>query len=128
MKQSKKYLIICTVFYSFQLSAQHDIDGSRNVNSSSQGVNILPGSYHNIQLTTAGWSGSHALLFNAYKNVSQVSGNLSKTGNTKYSNSVGSFRGGAGAIMFFGNGGTMDFLMSPSSTGINNDVVWGTPK
>ena len=83
--------------------------------------------YTKTQFAEYTWSGSHAILFNAYKNYS-VSGGLSTLGNTRYANDVGAYRGGAGSIMFFGNGGIMDFLISPNSTGKDTDINWGTPK
>ena len=46
----------------------------------------------------------------------------------KYANDVGAHGGGTGAIMFFGNGGTMDFLISPTSSGEGTSVNWGIPK
>lgn len=79
-----------------------------------------------IQLAVHDWSGSHGLLFNAYKQTT-VSGSLGATGNTKYANNVGNYGGGAGAIMFYGNGGSMGFYISPASTGQDQDVNWGNP-
>ena len=86
-------------------------------------------SYTKFQFAEHTWSGSHAILFNAYKNVT-VSGSLGATGNTKYANNQGNYGGGAGAIMIYGNGGTMDYLISPAAgaTGKNTDISWGTPK
>ena len=86
-------------------------------------------SYTNIELATHSWSGSHALLFNANKNVT-VNGSLGATGNTKYSNNQGAYSGGAGGIFFFANGGVMDFNISPASgsTSAGTNVSWGTPK
>ena len=87
-----------------------------------------PGSgWSKTQLAEHGWSGSHAILFNAYKDIN-VNGSLLSTGNTKYTYNAGPYVGGAGSIMFFGNGGNMDFLISPISTGKDTDVNWGTPK
>jgi hypothetical protein len=84
-------------------------------------------SYTKIELAQHDWSGSHALFFNAYKSIS-VSGSLLSAGNTKYANSAGSYGGGAGAIIFNGNGGSMYFCISPVSTGLDQDINWGTPK
>ncbi len=84
-------------------------------------------SYTRTQLAEHIWSGSHGLLFNSYKSIT-VSGGLSTYGNTKYSNDVGPHGGGAGAIMFFGNGGVMSFYVSPASTGKDSNVAWGSPK
>ncbi len=83
--------------------------------------------YTKIQLTTHDWSGSHGLLFNAYQNIT-MNGGLATTGNTKYANDASRFGSGAGAIMFFGNGGAMDFMVSPASTGKDTDVNWGMSK
>jgi len=59
-----------------------------------------------------------------------VSGSLAKTGNTRYSNNQGNYGGGAGAVMFFANGGIMDFYITPSSGSTSKDqnITWGTPK
>ena len=84
-------------------------------------------SFTKTQIAEHSYSGSHGILFNAYKQI-DATGSLSKTGNTKYANNVGSYSDGAGAIMFFGNGGTMQFLISPVSTGKGTNVNWGTPK
>jgi len=83
--------------------------------------------YSKTEITEHSWSGSHGVLFNAYKKI-DVSGSLSETGNTKYANNEGAYSGGAGAIMFMGNGGTMHFMVSPESSGKDTDVNWGTPK
>ena len=83
-------------------------------------------SYTNIQLADRDWSGSHAILFNAYTSSSFVNGSLATTGNTKFYNDKGSFSGGAGGIFFDGNGGTMHFRISDASTGKGNDINWGT--
>ena len=83
--------------------------------------------YTKFQFAEHTWSGSHAILFNAYKQIS-VSGGLGTTGNTKYANDFGAYGGGAGAIMFSGNGGIMDFFVSPGSTGAHTNITWGIPK
>ncbi|MEO0473498.1 MAG: hypothetical protein AAF206_28050, partial [Bacteroidota bacterium] len=90
--------------------------------------NTASTTYTRFEAATKTWGGSHALLFNAYMSGTQVSGGLDKFGNTKYFNHVGAYGGGAGSIMFFGNGGMMDFLISPTSTGKNTNVNWGIPK
>jgi hypothetical protein len=74
------------------------------------------------------WSGSHAILFNSYAGSSQVAGGLSSFGNTKYANGPGSYTSGAGAIMFFGNSGLLNFYITPPSTGQDENITWGTPK
>ncbi|MEL7146161.1 MAG: hypothetical protein AAFO69_07320 [Bacteroidota bacterium] len=79
------------------------------------------------QLTEHAWSGSHGILFNAYKNIT-TNGPLYALGNTRYANNVGANYGGAGSIMFMGNGGTMDFYITNSSTGKDTDINWGIPK
>ena len=86
-------------------------------------------SYTKIQLAQHDWSGSHALLFNAYRSIN-VSGSLATTGNTRYANNQGAYGSGAGAIMFFANGGLMDFFISPAAgaSGKDTDIAWGTPK
>ncbi len=92
-------------------------------------ISITKTNYTKIQLATHDWSGSHGILFNAYKNIT-ASGRLSTPGNTYYANNQGSHFGGAGAIMFFGNGGQMNFLISPASGSSSQDtgIDWGTPK
>jgi hypothetical protein len=79
------------------------------------------------QLTSTPWGGQHGLLFNAYKSPTLVNGPLSTLGNTKHSNDA-SFGSGAGAIMFLANGGNMEFFISNSSPGPNQNVTWGLPK
>lgn len=83
--------------------------------------------YTRFQFAEHTWSGSHAILFNAYKSVS-VSGSLLSTGNTKYANHAGSYGNGAGGVIFNANGGGMHFVISPISMGAGTDVNWGTPK
>ncbi|WP_421762855.1 LamG domain-containing protein [Ekhidna sp.] len=80
-----------------------------------------------IQFVRHGWSGSHGILFNSYYN-STVNGSLAATGNTFHANSEGSHTTGAGAIMFFSNGGTMDFRISEKSPGADQAIDWGVPK
>ena len=114
-----------------RFSAALDIGIPRNSNGSSDGLNIhsgAGGNYTNIQFAETSYSASHAMLFNAYKPQTGVSGNLSATGNTKFANDPGDHGNGAGAIMFFGNGGNMEFFVSPASSGKNSDVSWGGPK
>nr|WP_321450317.1 hypothetical protein [uncultured Carboxylicivirga sp.] len=81
--------------------------------------------YHSIQLATHSWAGSHGLLFNCYKSVVK-DGSLRS--NTKYTNDRGSYSGGAGSIFFWGNGGTLDFCISPASEGADEIIDWGDPK
>lgn len=83
--------------------------------------------YTRTQLAEHFWGGTHALLFNAYKQIT-VNGTLAETGNSRYAKAPGAYGGGAGAIMFIGNGGTMDFYISPQSTGAGSGVNWGDPK
>jgi|GEM_PF-4535608 len=105
-----------------------DIGPARNPNSAQIGLNTGSSSVTNIQLVHTGWSGSHGILFNAYMSATQVNGNLATLGNIKYANDVGNYSGGAGSIMYFGNGGNMDFYISPASTGKNTNIAWGTAK
>ena len=139
--KTKLLFIVITVFIFQNLLAQNgeDIGHPRHPNSSAYGLNInaptpstgtglYAGNYTNMQLVQRAWSGSHAILFNAFASQNPIVGALNATGNTKFANDVGAYSGGAGAIMFFGNGGTMDFLISQSSTGADTDINWGTPK
>ena len=112
----------------FRTMSYLDVGGARNSLAEKQGINTLSTSYTNLNFAAKTHSGSHAILFNAYTPATQVTGSLKTVGNSKYANNVGNYSGGAGAIMFFGNGGTMDFLISPSSTGKDQSVDWGTPK
>jgi hypothetical protein len=110
-----------------------DIGLSRPALSTNYGLNIhkvigASPSYTNIQLIEKDWSGSHAILFNSYAGSSQVAGGLSSFGNTKYANGPGSYTSGAGAIMFFGNSGLLNFYITPPSTGQDENITWGTPK
>jgi len=82
----------------------------------------------NIQLATRTWSASHAILLNAQTSPTFVNGGLDATGNTKFANNVGSYGGGAAGIFYNGNGGTMHFRISETSTGAGTDINWGTPE
>ncbi|MEQ9403978.1 MAG: hypothetical protein RIM99_10350 [Cyclobacteriaceae bacterium] len=110
------------------ISAAQDFDGPRPTGSSSNGINIANFYNTNIQLTAHTHSASHGILFNSYKPSTTISGSLGALGNTKHSQGAGAYSGGAGAIMYYGNGGTMQFLISETSPGANTDVVWGVPK
>jgi hypothetical protein len=81
-----------------------------------------------IQLTHLGWGSHHALLFNAFKSLTEVNGDLRAYGNTKHQYDIGPYGSGAGAIMFLGNGGGFDFLLSGNSTGAGQNIDWGVPK
>jgi hypothetical protein len=105
-----------------------DIGDSRNSGSAPIGLNLSKTYDTNIQLTHDTWSGSHAILFNSYRNATNITGNLETPGEIRYANDPGAYDGGAAAIMYFGNGGIMDFLISPVSTGADSSVTWGTPK
>lgn len=112
-------------------SGMIDIGMSRPASAYTEGLfvkGVDGNGYASIQLATKSWSGSHAILFNAYKSSSQVSGSLASVGNTKFTHNVGNYSGGAGAIMFFGNGGGMNFYISQTSTGVETNVNWSTPK
>ncbi|MBL7716425.1 MAG: tail fiber domain-containing protein, partial [Bdellovibrionales bacterium] len=80
--------------------------------------------YDFTELAQNSWGGSHGILFGAYKKSSQIAGDLFTTGNTAYYAGPGSYSYGAGGIRFLANGGQMDFMISPVSTGANNDVAW----
>lgn len=131
----KKVLAVLVLLVSVSTAAAQihettyvDIGNARSVNSASIGLNLSHSSHTNIQFADDGWSASHAILFNAYRNSTNLTGSLATVGETKYSHNVGNYNNGAGAIMYFGNGGTMDFLISPASTGEDSDIDWGTPK
>ncbi|WP_461639601.1 hypothetical protein [Labilibaculum euxinus] len=99
------------------LDVSGDIEGTS--------FNVRKTSYTQMQFATYDWSGSHAILFNSYKEITK---NGPIYMNSKFSNDMGSYSSGAGAIMFMGNGGTMNFYISPRSTGKGDDVEWGIPK
>ncbi len=110
------------------------IDGRMQISNSLTAGRIIgsafetkKSSYTKFELALHDWSGSHGLLFNAYKSIS-ANGSLLTTGNTKYANNVGRYGGGSGAIMYFGKGGAMHFCISPASTGIDQDIDWGETK
>lgn len=106
-----------------------DIASSRPTNANAEGLFLYGGYNTSFQLTSSGWGASHAILFDAYKNASQPAvGGLLGTGNAKFTHGAGPYGGGAGMINFYGNGGTMDFVISPISTGAGNDINWGAPK
>lgn len=127
---SYKFDVIGTARISqkLKLDAGIDIGASRNVLSSGIGINLASSGVTNIQITHDTWSGSHGILFNAYHSSPNPSGNLATLGNTKYANDVGSHNSGAGAIMYFGNGGKMGFYISPVSTGQDSLVDWSGEK
>lgn len=81
----------------------------------------------NFQFASKSWSSSHAILFNAYKNATQSNGNLAVDGNTKYA-TAGDYNRGAAMIHYYGHNGGMGFYISGTSTGIDDDISWGTPK
>ena len=117
-----KATLIC-LFISITLTVQAQWTGT-SLEFTSSGT-----PYTKFQFAEHTWSGSHAILFNAYKSVT-VNGSLGAPNNTKYANNQGNYGGGAGAIMFFGNGGTMDFMISPAAgaSGGGTGINWGTPK
>jgi len=113
-------LLIATLICVYKSNAQSWVGTSLEFTS--------PGTtYTKFQFAEHTWSGSHAILFNAYKSIG-VNGSLLSTGNTKYANNVGAYGGGAGAIFYNGNGGGMYFCISPSSTGIDTNIDWGGVK
>lgn len=81
----------------------------------------------NFQFASKTWSSSHAILFNAYKSATQSNGNLAVDGNTKYA-TAGDYNRGAAMIHYYGHNGGMGFYISGTSTGIDDDILWGTPK
>ncbi|MFV1883185.1 MAG: hypothetical protein ACMZ7B_01650 [Balneola sp.] len=105
-----------------------DVGINRNAIASNVGLNLGHTPYTNINITHDTWSGSHGILFNAYQADPNPSGGLDVYGNTKFSNDVGAYNSGAGAIMYYGNGGTMKFYVTPASSGKDSLVSWGTPQ
>ncbi|MEP3387832.1 MAG: hypothetical protein ABJO02_06575 [Reichenbachiella sp.] len=108
-----------------------DIGLARPTSSYSEGLFVKGADgngYASIQLATRSWSGSHAILFNAYKSPTMVNGGLGSVGNTKFTHNVGNYGGGAASIFYTGNGGVMSFHVSQASTGAGTDVNWGTAK
>ena len=124
MKSILSFLLIMNIL----LVSSQDFDGPRRSGSATDGINITPYYNTNIQLTSHTHSASHGILFNSYKSNSTVSGGLGATGNTRFANGEGSYEGGAGAILFYGNGGNMDFLISPISSGTDNAIDWSGTK
>ena len=106
-----------------------DIGVARPSNAEDIGlyVNDTATVHNSLQLVEHTNSNSGGLLFNAYKDV-QVSGPMSKNGNTRYTGSPGSWQNGAGMIEFWGNYGSMHFFVSPKSTGMGNTIDWGGAK
>ena len=84
------------------------------------------GDLTNIQLTERDWGASHALAFNAYRPVTLVNGGFDTPANMRYSTDAGGNSNGAGMIQFTGNGGYMDFLISPASPGKNLAINWNS--
>lgn len=82
-----------------------------------------------FQFARNDWSGSHAILFNAYMDVS-ANANLFATGNTKYANDAGDHANGAGGIFFNANYGNLIIGISPATptNGKDSHIDWGTPK
>ncbi|MDO8469391.1 MAG: hypothetical protein Q7S84_00005, partial [bacterium] len=81
--------------------------------------------------TGYGWGATHGVLYGAYKNRCttpncMTPGGLDATGNTKYYRD-NTFGFGAAASIFTANGGVWNFYVSPASTGMGQDVVWGQP-
>jgi hypothetical protein len=65
----------------------------------------------------------HEILFGA----TRTKGSDWLNNSAAYTHNAGSYNSGAGAIRFVGNGGQMDFFISPVSTGAGNKVEWGSP-
>lgn len=93
----------------------------------SGGIGLTKTTYTDFNIAVNDWSGSHGLLFNCYKAPTQVSGGLGTYKNILYSNAVGAYSGGAGAIVYYGNGGVMDFLISDPASAINDFAIWQAP-
>jgi|694.fasta_scaffold06233_9 hypothetical protein len=110
-----------------RFNAGLDVGGARNSNSSLGSLTVIDhtvGNYNSFQFAQSGFGGSHAILFNGFKAATQVNGDLTAIGNIKYANDVGPYSSGAGMIHFLGNGGRMDFYISPESTGTNTNINW----
>ncbi|MFN7373290.1 MAG: hypothetical protein ACK5SK_13495, partial [Cyclobacteriaceae bacterium] len=104
------------------LSAVSQVWVNSNISTT---INDGSGTY--TQVTHHAWGNHHALFFNAYRTPS-INGDLFATGNSKYVYSAGAYGNGAGAIMFLGNGGRMDFFVTEASPGANQNIAWGTPQ
>jgi hypothetical protein len=121
MKNTYRILVVLIGFMTYQ-SSNAQTWGETSLEHTSPGT-----AYTKFQFAEHTWSGSHAILLNAYKSVS-VSGSLGAVGNTRYFNNAGPYGGGAAAIMYYGNGGGMGFYISPASTGKDQNISWGKPK
>lgn len=119
------------VYGQMKTSGLIDIGLDRPTDASTEGLFIkgVDGTGHSsINLATRGWSGSHAILFEAYKSLTQVNGSLYSTGNTKFTHSQCGYSGGAGGLIYNAHGGAFSFVISGESTGSGNDITWGTQK
>jgi hypothetical protein len=75
----KKVLAVLVLLVSVSTAAAQihettyvDIGNARSVNSASIGLNLSHSSHTNIQFADDGWSASHAILFNAYRNSTNL--------------------------------------------------------
>lgn len=115
-------LLVVILLLLNNLSAISQVWVNSNVSTT---INDGSGTY--TQLTHHAWGNHHALFFNAYRTPS-INGDLFVTGNSKYVYGAGHHGNGAGAIMFLGNGGRMDFFVTEASPGANQNIAWGTPQ
>ncbi len=102
-------------------SEKFEVKGNQKISGS---LSMAKSSSTDIQFASDGTGAAHALFFNAYKGTD----NGWIANSTHYSNNVGSHRNGAGGIVFYGNGGSLDFLISEESEGVGQQVDWGSTK
>ena len=85
----------------------------------------LDDGYDHTDLSQNAWGGSHTLAFGAYQGAS-VPGPSDSTGWFQNSQNAGAYAYGPALMEYVANGGAWNFFIGPASTGVGQNVVWGT--
>lgn len=115
----KSLLLLSTMLFAGPLQAQMWNGTSTPTTTTGDGTSI--------QLAHIPWGSHHGILFNAKVKAVLNNGDLLSGNNIEYKYAAGPYGIGAGAILFLGAGGNMDFFVSGASTGANQPVNWTTP-
>lgn len=119
--QNKKKILVLTLLIVIQISVYAQMWEGGNQTTTINGGTSFQAAHSN-------WGNQVGLLFNSYS-MGPDAGFLNVTsGTVKNRFEAGNYQNGAGAIIFTGNGGGMEFFIGDVSAGVGSTVTWGTPK
>jgi hypothetical protein len=118
-------VLITSIITTLALTAVHAYAGSGDLKA--KGTILLTDGYTSTQFANADWGASHAIVFGATKTEPQLPNHMLASGQFQYAQDGPPYGYSAAGIIYIANGGLMNFVLSPTSTGVGTGVNWGTP-